>query len=114
MSIQDVIKDSVINSLSVGNLFISDIVLALSFASFLGIYIYFIYRFATRNDLNNPDFNKTLALLAMQSHLAFLFFSISHGWMSSFFPCNPDVYNNARPANCAGRALLCVMQITFL
>lgn len=78
MSIQDVIKDSVINSLSVGNLFISDIVLALSFASLLGIYIYFMYRFATRNDLNNPDFNKTLALLplittaillAMQSNL---------------------------------------------
>lgn len=112
MSIQDVIKDSVINSLSVGNLFI--IVLALSFASFPGVCIYLIYRFATRNALNNPTFNKTPALLAMQSHLAFLFFSISHGWMSSFFPGNPDVSNNARPASCAGRALLCVMQITFL
>ena len=78
MGVQDVIKDSIVKSLSVGNLFISDIVFALSFSSLLGIYIYMIYKFMTKNDLNNQDFNKTLALLpvitasillAMQSNL---------------------------------------------
>jgi len=78
MSIRDVIKDSVIESLRMGDLFISDIVTALVFASLLGIYVYFLYRIAVKNELSNRDFHQTLALLplitasillAMQSNL---------------------------------------------
>ena len=78
MSIKDVIKDSVLENLRRGDLFVSDIVMALAFASILGVYVYFLYRFAAKNELNNRDFHQTLALLplitasillAMQSNL---------------------------------------------
>lgn len=78
MSIKDVIKDSVLENLRRGDLFVSDIVTVLAFASILGVYVYFLYRFAAKNELNNRDFHQTLALLplitasillAMQSNL---------------------------------------------
>jgi len=78
MSIRDVIKESVLESLRMGDLFVSDIVMALVFSSLLGIYVYFLYQFAAKNELNNRDFHQTLALLplittsillAMQSNL---------------------------------------------
>lgn len=78
MSIKDVIKDSVLETLRMGDLFVSDIIMALMFASLLGIYVYFLYQFTAKNELNNRDFHKTLALLplitagillAMQSNL---------------------------------------------
>lgn len=78
MSIRDVIKDSVIESLRMGDLFVSDIVTALLFASMLGVYVYLLYRIAAKSELSNRDFHQTLALLplittgillAMQSNL---------------------------------------------
>ena len=78
MSIKDVIKDSVLESLYRGDLFVSDIIMALMFASVFGIYLYFLYQFTAKNELNNRDFQRTLALLplitagillAMQSNL---------------------------------------------
>ena len=78
MSVKDIIKDSVIESLRMGDLFVSDIVMALAFASVLGMYVYVLYRFAAKSELNNRDFHQTLALLplitasillAMQSNL---------------------------------------------
>ena len=67
MSIKDVIKESVIESLRMGDLFVSDIVMALAFASLLGMYVYFLYRIAAKNDLNNRDFHQTLALLPLNT-----------------------------------------------
>lgn len=78
MQFQDVIKSSVLDTLHAGNLFISEIIITLLIACVLGVYIYLLYRFTSRNDFYNRDFNKTLAilpmitasiLLAMQSNL---------------------------------------------
>lgn len=78
MKFQDVIKNSVLETLHAGNLYISEIVIALLIASVLGVYIYLLYRLTSRNDFYSRDFNKTLAilpmitasiLLAMQSNL---------------------------------------------
>jgi len=62
---QDVIKDSVRDTLHAGNLFISDIVITLLCACLLGAYLYLLYRLTSKNEFYNRDFNKALALLPM-------------------------------------------------
>ena len=78
MSITDMIKKSVLEGFTAGDLTTTSIIVTLGMAVALGLFIFFIYRLSTRNGFYNRSFNKSLAalpvitasiLLAMQSNL---------------------------------------------
>lgn len=78
MSFTDIIKKSVLEGFSAGDLSPSAIALTLGIAVVLGLYIYADYRFSAKGGFYNRSFNRALAtmpvitagiLLAMQSNL---------------------------------------------
>lgn len=78
MSFKDAIKKSVLEGFDTGNLTTSYILVVLLAAVGLGLFIYAVYRFTTKNGFYNRNFNKSLAvmpvitagiMLAMQSNL---------------------------------------------
>ena len=78
MSITDMLKKSVVEGFSAGNLDTTHIVVVLGVAIALGLFIYAVYRTTTKSGFYNRGFNKALAImpvitaaimLAMQSNL---------------------------------------------
>ena len=78
MSITDMLKKSVLEGFSAGNLDTSHIVVVLGVAVALGLFIYAVYRTTSKSGFYNRGFNKALAvmpvitaaiMLAMQSNL---------------------------------------------
>ena len=78
MSITDMIKKSVLEGFTSGDLTTTGILVSLGMAALIGLFIYFVYRFSTKHGFYNRSFNKSLAimpmittgiLLAMQSNL---------------------------------------------
>ena len=78
MSITDMLKKSVVEGFSAGNLDTSHIIVVLGVAVALGLFIYAVYRTTTKSGFYNRGFNKALAvmpvitaaiMLAMQSNL---------------------------------------------
>lgn len=78
MSIADTIKTSVLEKFNSGNIDTTTILLTLGMAALMGLFIYFFYRFTSKNSFYNRAFNQTLAtlpvitsgiMLAMQSNL---------------------------------------------
>ena len=78
MSFKDVIKSSVLDVFSASDLSTFSVLLTLAFAACLGLYVYAVYRFESRDGFFSRGFSKTLALLplitasivlAMQSNL---------------------------------------------
>jgi len=65
MGFQDVIKNSILETLQAGNLFTSEIIFTLVISCLLGVYIYLLYRLSSKADFYSRDFNKTLAILPM-------------------------------------------------
>lgn len=65
MGFQDVIKNSILETLQAGNLFTSEIIFTLVVSCMLGVYIYLLYRLSSKADFYSRDFNKTLAILPM-------------------------------------------------
>ena len=79
MSFRDIIKDSLLHIMQANTLSTTTMGITLGVAILFGLYIFFVYRFTTRNGFYNSDFNKSLAtlpvvtaaiLLAMNSNLA--------------------------------------------
>ena len=78
MSITDMLKKSVVEGFSAGNLDTTHIVVVLGVAIAVGLFIYAVYRTTTKSGFYNRGFNKALAImpvitaaimLAMQSNL---------------------------------------------
>ena len=79
MSVKDVIKSSVYNSLGGGtNLSVANIFLILAIACLIGIYVYVVYRLTSKSAFYSKDLNVTIAgmpvviaaiMVAMQSNL---------------------------------------------
>lgn len=78
MSVQDVIKKSVLEGFSSGSVSTTESIVTLLVAILIGLYIFLIYRVTTKSGFYNKSFNKSLAsmplitaaiLLAMQSNL---------------------------------------------
>lgn len=65
MGVADVIKDSVLNGFNTGSLSTISILVTLVLSGCMGVYIYGVYRFTSRNGFYNRNFNKTLAILPM-------------------------------------------------
>ena len=63
MSFADVIKKSVLEQFSVANLSTTSIVISLSIATVMGLFIYLVYRLNSRSGFYQRDFNKALAIL---------------------------------------------------
>lgn len=78
MNFGDIIKKSVLEGFSSGDLSTVGIAVSLGMAVLLGLFIYFIYRISSKSAFYNRSFNKSLAtlpvitagiMLAMQSNL---------------------------------------------
>ncbi len=65
MSIQDMIKKSVLEKFQMSDLTTTAIVVTLGMAIALGLFIYFIYRINTKSGFYNRGFNKSLATLPL-------------------------------------------------
>ena len=65
MSIQDVIKKSLLKGFQNKNLLIRDVAILMVMAAVLGIYIYFIYRIVTANTFYSKSFNTSLILMSV-------------------------------------------------
>ena len=78
MSFSDIIKKSVLEGFTSGDLSTTSIIITLAISVLLGLFIYFIYKISARSGFYNRNFNKSLAtlpvitagiMLAMQSNL---------------------------------------------
>jgi len=78
MSFTDTIKNSVLEKFNSANINTTTILVTLGMAALFGLFIYFFYRFTSKNSFYNRTFNQTLAtlpmitagiMLAMQSNL---------------------------------------------
>ena len=78
MSFSDIIKKSVLEGFTSGDLSTTSIVTTLAISVLLGLFIYFIYKISSRSGFYNRNFNKSVAtlpvitagiMLAMQSNL---------------------------------------------
>lgn len=63
MTFADMIKKSVMENFTGTNISVSTVLITLSVAAAMGLFIYFIYRVNTRNGFYNRGFNKTLAVM---------------------------------------------------
>jgi uncharacterized membrane protein YhiD involved in acid resistance len=59
----DILKDSVLDKITAGELTATSIAFTLGIALAMGVYLYIIYRLNTRNTFYNRSFNKSLAVL---------------------------------------------------
>ncbi len=63
MGINDVIKRSVLEGFSTGNVAVSSIIVTLGLAVVFGLYIFFIYRITAKSGFFSRNFNMSLAVL---------------------------------------------------
>lgn len=63
MSIRDVIKKSVLEGFVTNDLGTINILVCLGIAAFIGLYIFVVYRYTTKNQFYSSSFNKSLAIL---------------------------------------------------
>lgn len=65
MSIKDVIKDSFLNGFRNVDLTMRDAAVLLAAAAVLGIYLFFVYRFLTKDSFYSKSFNVSLILMSV-------------------------------------------------
>ena len=65
MGANDIIKNSILEKFQTGEITFGAICVTLAISIVFGLFIYFIYRFNSRNGLYNKDFNKSLATLPL-------------------------------------------------
>ena len=63
MSFTDMIKKSVLEGFTAGNISTSHIVVVLGVAAALGLFVYAVYRTTTKSGFYNRGFNKSLAVM---------------------------------------------------
>ena len=61
----DIIKNSILEKFQTGNLNFVSVLITLGLAIVFGLFIYFVYRFNSRDGFYNKDFNKSLATLPL-------------------------------------------------